>query len=150
MHLAAVFIHPMEGSACLRRQMGDMVTIVGKGSSGFQYRAFADNFITLDYGGGAILIDQDPLASKQCDGGFSEITDGNKINEGMKVGTLHRRLFLVMDEFVKFGMEATDFLAVFLHDVLRNRIAGEKEMTTSFPHTRRVVHNCRKNVARIA
>ena len=55
-----------------------------------------------------------------------------------------------MDEFVELGMEATDFLAVFLHDILRIRIAGEKEMTTSFPNPQRVVHNWPKNLARIA
>ena len=68
----------------------------------------------------------------------------------MKVGTLNRRLFLVMDEFVELGLEPTDFLAVFLHDTMQNKIAAEKKMTTSFPNPQRVVHNRRKNVARIA
>ena len=97
MHLAAVLIHPMEGSACFRREMGNMVTVVGKRSPRFQNWAFADNFIALDYGGGAILIDEDPLPTQQSDGGFGEVVDSNKINEGMKVCTLHSRLFLVMD-----------------------------------------------------
>ena len=33
---------------------------------------------------------------------------------------------------------------------MKNKIAAEKKMTTSFPNPQRVVHNRRKNVARIA
>ena len=90
MYLAAVLINPMEGPACFRREMGDMITIVGKGSSGFQNWALADNFIALDHGGGAVLIDQDPLPSEKGDGGFSEVVYGHKINKSMKMGTLDR------------------------------------------------------------
>ena len=150
MHLAPVLIHPVEGPACFRGEMGDMITVVGKGSAGLQYRAFANNFIPFDHGGGAVLIDQNPFPSQQGNGGFGEVVDGHKINKGMKVGTLHRRLFLVVDEFVEFGLEPTDFLAVFLHDILQIKIAGVAQMTTSFPNPKRVVHNWRKNVARIA
>ena len=150
MHLAPELIHTVEGSACFRREMGNVVTVVGKGSAGLQYRAFANNFIPFDHGGGAVLIDQDPLATEQGNGGFGEVVDGHKINKGMKVGTLHRRLFLVMDEFVELGLEPTDFLAVFLHDKFVQTIAGVGQMTTSFPNPQRVVHNWRKNVARIA
>ena len=75
MHLAPVLIHAVEGSACFRREMGNVVTVVGKGSAGLQYRAFANNFIPFDHGGGAVLIDQDPLATEQGNGGFGEVVD---------------------------------------------------------------------------
>ena len=71
MHLAPVLIHSVEGSASFRGEMGNVVTVVGKGSAGLQHWAFTNNFVPLDHGGGAVLIDQDPLATEQGNGGFS-------------------------------------------------------------------------------
>ena len=71
MYLAAFIIDTMKGPSCFRREMGDVVTVIGKGSSGFQNRAFADNFIAFDHGCGAVLIDQDPLPPQQGNGGLS-------------------------------------------------------------------------------
>ena len=97
MHLAPVLIHPVEGPACFRGEMGDMITVVGKRTTGFQNRTFAHNFVALNHGGGAVLIDQDPFPAKQGDGVFGEVVYGDKILNAN--GHPVRQIFLC-DEFV--------------------------------------------------
>jgi len=113
--------------------MGDVVAVVRKGAARFEYGAFPNYFISFHHSGSSILIDQYPFAPEQSYGGFGEVMYGHKINEGVKMGTLYGRLFLVVDEFVEFGLQAVEFLAVFLHAVSQNLLSGEWTKTNSFP-----------------
>jgi len=113
--------------------MGDMVAVVRKRATWFEYGAFPDNFISFHHRGGSILVDQNPFTPEQGNGGFGEVVNGHKINEGVEVGTLYGRLLLVVDEFVEFGLQAMEFLAVFLHAVSQNLLSGEWAKTNSFP-----------------
>jgi hypothetical protein len=78
-------------------------------------------------------LTKNPFTPEQGNGGFGEVVNGHKINEGVEVGTLYGRLFLVVDEFVEFGLQAIKFLAVFLHAVSQNLPNRRGAKTNSFP-----------------
>jgi hypothetical protein len=102
-----------------------MVAVVREAPPWLEYGAFANNFISFDHSGGAILVGQNPFSPKQGNLGLGKIVNGDKINESVEMGTLYGRLLLVVDEFVEFGPQAFEFLAVFLHAVRVYYLTGE-------------------------
>ena len=89
MNFIPLLINAMKRTPGFGREMGNMIAVVGKRVSWLESGTFAHNFISLHHGFGTILIDQNPLSAQQSNLAVGKITDGDKINEGMQVETIH-------------------------------------------------------------
>lgn len=66
-----------------------MVAVVREAPPWLENGTFANNFISFDHGGGAILVGQNPFTPEQGNLGFSKVVNGDKINESVEKGTLY-------------------------------------------------------------
>ena len=82
-------INPMKRTPGFGREMGNMIAVVGKRVPWLESGTFAHDFISLHHRFCTILIDQNPLSAQQSNLAVGQITNGDKINEGMQVEPIH-------------------------------------------------------------
>ena len=90
MNFIPLLINPMKCTPGFGREMGNMIAVVGKRVSWLESGTFAHDFISLHHCFGTILIDQNPLSAQQSNFAVGQITNGDKINEGMQIEPIHR------------------------------------------------------------
>ena len=88
MNLVFELIKPVKRTRRFRREVSDMVAVVGKGFSRRDSRGFADYFIPFHNRRGTIHIVEDPFSTHQSNRPVGEIAYADKIDEGVKIDSL--------------------------------------------------------------